>query len=111
MYLTLKEKFYANYLFNSIRKYVQSCHTCHTRSAKEPGYKAYHIRIPYNFGPMSKISADIKWMSVSNQGFNYILFVTYEISNYVTGIPIQKANAITIAEVMLNRVVYQFSPL
>ena len=37
MYLTLKEKFYANNLFNSIRKYVQSCHNCHTRSAKEPG--------------------------------------------------------------------------
>ena len=44
MYLTLKEKFYANNLFNSIRKYVQSCHTCHTRSAKEPDYKAYHTR-------------------------------------------------------------------
>ena len=39
MYLTLKEKFYGNNLRNSIRKYVQSCHTCHTRSAKEPGYK------------------------------------------------------------------------
>ena len=28
MYLTLKDKFYANNFFNSIRKYVQSCHTC-----------------------------------------------------------------------------------
>ena len=61
MYLTLKEKFYANNLFNSIRKYVQSCHTCHTTYAKEPGYKAYHTRIPYDFRPMSRISADIKW--------------------------------------------------
>ena len=41
-YLTIKEKFYVNNLFNSIRKYVQSCHICHTRSAEEPGYKAYH---------------------------------------------------------------------
>ena len=97
MYLTLKEKFYANTLFNSIRKHVQSCQTCHTRSAKEPGYKAYHIRIPYDFRPMSKISADIKWMPLSKQGFNYILFATCEISNYVIGIPIQKANALTIA--------------
>ena len=40
MYLTLKEKFYANNIFNSIRKYAKNCHTCHTRSAKEPGYKA-----------------------------------------------------------------------
>ena len=70
MYCTLKEKFYANNLFNSIRKYVQSCHTCHTRSTKEPGYKAYHTRIPFDFRPMSRISADIKWMPLSNQGFN-----------------------------------------
>ena len=38
IYLRPKEEFYANTLFNSIRKYVQSCHTCHTRSAEEPGY-------------------------------------------------------------------------
>ena len=110
VYLTLKEKFYANNLFNSIRKYVQSCHTCHTRSAKEPGYKAYHTRIPYDFRPISRISADIKWMPLSNHSFNYILFATCEISNYVIGIPIQKENAVTIAETLLNREVYQFGP-
>ena len=90
MYLTLKEKFYANNLFNSIKKYVQSCHTCHTRSAKESGYKSYHTRIPYDFRPMSRISADIKWMPLSSQGFNYILFATCEISNYVIGILYRK---------------------
>ena len=72
MYLTLKGKFYANNLFNSIRKYVKSCHKWHAKSPKEPGYKACHTRIPYDFRPMSKISADIKCMPLSNQGFNYI---------------------------------------
>ena len=110
IYLTLKEKFYANNLFNSSRKYVQSCHTCHTRSAKEPGYRAYNTRVPYDFRSMFKISADIKWMPLSNQGFNDILPATCEISNYVVAIPIQKANAVTIAEAMLNRIVYQFGP-
>ena len=57
---------------------------------------------------MSRILADIKWMPLSNQGFNYILFATCEISNYVIGIPIQKANAVTIAEALLIRIVYQF---
>ena len=70
MYITLQEKFYGNNLFNSIRKYVQSCHACHTRYTKEPGYKAYHTRIPYDFRPMPRISADIKWIPSSNQGFN-----------------------------------------
>ena len=49
-------------------------------------------------------------MLLSNQGFNYILFATCEISNYVICILIQKANAVTIAEALLNRVVYQFGP-
>ena len=47
-------------------------------------------------------------MPLSNQGFNYILFATCEISNYVISICIQKANAVTIAEALLNRIVYQF---
>ena len=108
MYLTIKEKFPANNLYNSIRKYVQSCHTCHTRSAKEHGYKAYHSTIPYDFRPMSRVLAEIKWVPLSNQGFNYILFATCEISNHVIGIHIQKANAVTTADALLNRVVYQF---
>ena len=57
---------------------------------------------------MSRISADIKLMPLSNQGFNYFLFTTCEISNYVMGIPIQKANAVTIAEALHTRVVYHF---
>ena len=89
------------------RKYVQNCHTCHTRSAKEPDYKSYYTRTPYDFRPIFRISPDIKWMPLSNQGFNYILFATCEISNYVIGIPIQKSNAVTITEAFLNRVVYQ----
>ena len=59
---------------------------------------------------MSRISGDIKWMPLSNQGFNYILLATYEISNYVISITIQKVNAVTIAEVLLDGVVSQFDP-
>ena len=62
MYLSLKEKFYTNNLFIFIRKCMQSCHTYHTRSAKEPGHKSYYTRVPYEFRPMSGISANIKWM-------------------------------------------------
>ena len=110
MYLTLKETFYTNNLFNSIRKYVQSCQTCHTRSAKEQGYKSYHTRIPFDFRPICRISADIKWMPLSNYGFNGILFATCKILTYVICIVIQKVNAVTIEEGLLNRVVYQFGP-
>ena len=50
-------------------------------------------------------------MFLSSQGFNYILFATWEILNYVICKVIQKANAVTIAEALLNRVIYQCGPL
>ena len=87
---------------------LQSYHTCHTRCAKELGYKSYHTEIQYDFRPMFRISAAIKWMLLSKQGLDYILFVTCGISNNVIDIPVQKANAVTTAEALLNRVVYQF---
>ena len=62
LYLPLEENFNANNLLNLIPKFVQNCDICHTRSAKEPGYKAYDTVIPYDLRPMSSISADICWM-------------------------------------------------
>ena len=50
----------------------------------------------------------MKWIALSNQGFNLILFAMCETSNCVIGIPKQKANFDTFAEALLNRVIYQF---
>ena len=76
IYHTLEEKFYANNLFNSIKTYGQGCHTSHTRSAKESGYKSYHTGNPYDFRPMSRISAGIKWMPLMQSRFQ-LHFVCY----------------------------------
>ena len=97
-------------MYSIIRKYVQSCHRCHTRSVKEPNYKSYDTRFPYDFRPMSRISADMKWMSLSNQGFNYILFVKCEISNYNDWHIYTKKQMLLLLQNLHSRVVYQFGP-
>ena len=110
IYLTLKEKLYANNLFDSIGKYLQHCNICHRRSPKEPGHKSYHTRIPYNFRPMSKISAYTKSMPLSNQSFKLHLFATCEVSNYVIVITIQKANVFSYStEYFINLVLLKLS--
>ena len=38
------------------------------------------------------------------------MFATCEISNYVIGIPIQKVNAVSVAEALVNIAVNQFGP-
>ena len=97
MYLTLKRN--ATLTTCSIQSesiYKVVIHV--TGSAKESGNKSYHTRIPFGFRSMPKISAEKKWLPLSNQGFSHILFATCEVSNYVIGIPIQKVNGVTISE-------------
>ena len=75
---------------------------------KEP--KAYHVRVPFDFKPMTRISCDIKHMPVSSKGYKFVLFVTCEVSNYAIAIPLIREDSLSIAEALLNRVVYQFGP-
>ena len=76
----------------------------------EKGPKAYHVRVPFDFRPMTRLSCDIKHMPVSSKGYKYILFVTCEVSNYTIAIPLFREDSLSIAEAILNKVVYPFGP-
>jgi hypothetical protein len=110
MYLTLRAKFFTPHLFDNIRKYIQCCYQCQSRKDKANDPLAFHVRIPYDFRPMKRISCDIKYMPISAEGDKYILFACCEFSNYVVGIPMKERTSIYIAEALLNKVVYQFGP-
>ena len=104
--LTLEERYYFPSMFDYVRKYLLCCQECQSRREKDADKAAYFPRIPLSFRPMSRISADIKYMPPSHLGFNYILLCTCEISNYVIGIPLEKRDASCIAEALMNKVVY-----
>ena len=110
MYLTIREKFFVPRLFDNIQRYVQSCDICQKTCNMEKGPEAYHVRVPFDFRPMTRLSCDIKHMPVSSKGYKYILFVTCEVSNYTIAIPLFREDSLSIAEAILNKVVYQFGP-
>ena len=107
-YMTLREKFFAPYLFDNIRRYIQCCHHCQSRTDKDKDPDAEHVRIPYDFRPMSRVSIDIKHMPVSSEGYQYILFICCEFSNYVIATPLKDKSALHIAEALLNKLYWQF---
>ena len=100
MYLTLREKFFVPNLFDCIQTYVQSCEICQVTQNRNKERKAYHIRVPFDFKPMTRLSYDIKHMPVSSKGYKYILFVTCEVSNYTVTIPLIKEDSLSIAEAL-----------
>ena len=109
MYLTIRETFVPR-LFDNIRRYVLSYDICQKTHNMEKGPKAYHVRVTFDFRPMTRLSCDIKHMPVSSKGYKYILFVTCEVSNYTIAIPLFREDSLSIAEAILNKVVYQFGP-
>ena len=109
-YATLKQLYYIHDLFQLLRKYIQACHVCQTRRPAPDMPKAEYKRYPINCRPMSRISADLKWMPQSAQLMQYILVCTCELTGYVIGVPLRDGKAVTIAEALLNRVVYIFGP-
>ena len=108
MHQTLKRKFFTPGMIGLIRQYANCCHECQTRKPKEKIQKAHFERIPEDFRPMRNISCDVKYMPLSSKGFKFLLLVTCDISNYVVGIPMHLNNSISIAEALLNRVVYTY---
>ena len=109
-YKTITQKFYVPFLFDSIRNYILSCDTCQRTRLQEQSPKAHHVRIPFDFKPMTSLSCDIKYMPTSNNQYKYILFATCDVSGYVVAMPLVKQDSISIAEALLNKVVWQFGP-
>ena len=111
MYLTLRERYFVPNLFECIRNYILSCQQCQLTRLEGKHPKAHHIRIPYDFRPMTRLSMDVKDMPItSSQGHKHILIMACEISNYVLAAPLYSNNSMSIAEAVLNKVVYQFGP-
>ena len=109
-FATIKRLYYIRDLFQLLHRYIEACHTCQTRRPKMEYAKAHHARYPINYRPMSRISADLKWMPQSTQKMQYILVCTCEVTGYTVGIPIRDAKALTIAEALLGRVIFMFGP-
>ena len=85
-----------------------ACDICQCTNTKRNHNTPLHARIPESYYPMTRLSADIKYMLQGFNGFKYLLVVTYEYTNFVIAIPLRDIQAKTIAEVLIHRVITIF---
>ena len=110
IYQTIKRNFFAPYLFDNIRKYVQCCHTCQILAPNMNGSPSSHLRIPFDFRPMKHVSMDIKVMKPADNGDRYILFCVCEFSNFVVGTPMRDATSSEVIRAMGQGLMSVFGP-
>ena len=79
-YQTISQRFYFPNLAENLRAYITGCHICQMFKKGKNFQRPYQKRMNLNTPAMTRISMDIKQMSV-NRGYSHILVLLCEVSN------------------------------
>ena len=108
--MTIRQKFFIHNLMNKVKRYIEACHTCLKTKPKYMKNRPIYGRIPVDYAPMQDLSIDIKTMPQAFGGYHLLLVITCDQTNFTIAIPLRDRTAQTIAEALIYRVIYLFSP-
>ena len=95
---------------NKVKRYIEVCHTCLKTKPKYKKNRPVHGRIPVDYAPMQDLSIDIKMMPQASGGYHLLLVITCDQTNFTIAAPLRYRQTQTVAEVLIYRVLYLFSP-
>jgi hypothetical protein len=109
-YRTIRKRFFIPGLFDRLVIFIKSCSVCQERKIPQDrdNQPVKEPRIFTEYKPFGEVHIDIKHMYPAADGSNYILFATCVQTRYVVGIPLKNIEAMTVAEALIQRVVFQF---
>ena len=67
-------------------------------------------RIPVDYAHMQDLSIDIKTMPQAFGGYNLLLVITCDQTNFMIAVPLRDRTAQAVAEALIYRVIYLFRP-
>ena len=82
-------------------------------SKDKPKYKKnrpVYGRIPIDYAPMQDLSIDIKHMPMAFSGYQYLLVIMCDQTNFTIITPLRSRDAQTVAEALICRVIYLLGP-
>ena len=108
-YHTISQRFYCPNLAENLRAYTTGCHVCQLFKKGKDFKRPYQKRINLNVPAMTKISMDIKQMSV-NKGYSHILVLLCEVTNYMVALPLMSTRTPHILDAFQNGYLAYFGP-
>ena len=67
-------------------------------------------RVPIDYAPMQDLSIEIKHMPIALGGYQYLLVITCDQTNFTIVTPLRSRDAQLVAEALIYRVIYLFGP-
>ena len=66
------------------------------------------IRINLNYGPLSRLSMDLKVMPRSSKGHKFILGIIGEVTNYLITVPMYQSKAEEVGQVLIEHIITKY---
>ena len=109
--MTIWQKFFIHNLMNKVKQYIEACHTCLKTKPKYKKNRPVCGRIPVDHAPMQYLCIDIKHMPTAFGGYQYLLVITCDQTNFTIITPLRSRDAQSVAEALIYRVINLFGPL
>ena len=107
---TLSSRYYCPKLADYTRAYIVGCHTCQLFKNSKRFHRPFHKRVYDISQPaLANVSMDIKYMPKSTKGYNYMLVILCEITNFLVTIPLKQATAPEVCKVLVEEFIAYFS--
>ena len=81
MYHTMKDKFYVLGLMHYLRSFIKGCHICQLARSDKPPMRQLQPQLYLNYGPLSRLSMDLKVMPRLQKGHKFILYIIDKMTN------------------------------
>ena len=108
--MTIRQKFVIHNLMNKVKRYIEACHICLKTKPKYMKNRPVYGWIPVNYAPMQDLLIDIKTVLQAFGGYHLLLVITCDQTNFTIAVPLRDRQTQTIAEALIYRVIYLFSP-
>ena len=99
--MTIGQRFFIHNLMNKVERYIEACHTSLKTKPKYKKNRSIYGRIPVDYVPMQDLSIDIKHMPLAFGGYQYLLFITCDQTNFTIVTPLRTRDTQSVTKALI----------
>ena len=108
--MMIRQRYFIHNLMNNVKRYIEACHTCLKTKPKYKKNRPVYGRIPVDYAPMQDLSINIKHMPTVFGGYQYLLVITCNQTNFTIVTPLRSRDVQSVAKALIYQVIYLFGP-
>ena len=99
--MTIRQEFFIHNLMKKVKRYIEACHTCLKTKPKYKKNRPTYGRILVDDAPMQDLSINIKHMPTAFGGYQYLLVIMCDQTNFTIITPLRSRDAQSVAKALI----------